>query len=66
MDALNFIEDNLKSLDRGIVATPTREYLEGFASANHGANDFLLMQMALNLGYKLAMEQVKEVISRKL
>ena len=43
-----YIDIELKSLDRGIVATPTQEYLEQFAEANGGSNDFLLMQLANN------------------
>jgi len=27
---------------------------------NHGSNDFLLMQMAMNFGYKIALEDLKE------
>lgn len=49
-------------LDRGIVATPTEEYLDAFTQANQGSNDFLLMQMAKLYGYKLAIEDFKEII----
>ena len=49
-------------LDRGIVATPTEEYLDMFTKANQGSNDFLLMQMAKLYGYKLAIEDFKEII----
>ena len=49
------IEENLKAMDKSIVATPeTREKLDAFAVANNGANDHLLVQMAINFGYKLA------------
>jgi hypothetical protein len=52
-----FIETELKSLERGIVATPnTREDLESFAKANHGSNDIILTQMAIQFGYKLGLE----------
>ena len=47
-------------LDRGIVATPTEDYLEDFSKANNGSNDFLLMQMAKNLGYKIALLNMKD------
>jgi hypothetical protein len=47
-------------LDRGIVATPREEVLDMFAQANHGTNDFLLMQMAKNYGYKLALLNMKD------
>jgi hypothetical protein len=60
----NYIEKELKSLDRGIVATPdTREHLENFAKANNGSMDILLMHMAMNYGYKIALENLKELIS---
>ena len=47
-------------LDRAIVATPSREYLEGFASANYGSNDFLLMQLSINFGYNLALTKIEQ------
>ena len=56
------INEELKMLDRGIVATPREEVLDMFAQANHGTNDFLLMQMAKNYGYKLALENVADEI----
>jgi hypothetical protein len=60
----DYIEKELKSLDRGIVATPdTREHLEAFAKANNGSADILLMQMSMNYGYKIALENLKELIS---
>jgi hypothetical protein len=58
-----FIEVELKSLERGIVATPnTREDLEEFAKANHGSNDTLLTQMAIQFGYKLGLETLSELL----
>ena len=57
---LDYIEKELKKLDRSIVATPTEEYLESFASANHGGTDFLLMQLAKNYGYQLALVRLRE------
>ena len=59
----DFVESELKMLDRGIVATPTEDYLEDFSKANNGSNDFLLMQMAKNLGYKLALLNVENEIA---
>jgi len=48
-------------LDKGIVATPQdREYLESFAKANNGSMDILLMQMSINFGYKIALENMKD------
>ena len=56
-----FFEAQFKMLDRGLVATPkTREDLEYFAKANQGSMDILLMQMAMNFGYKMALENVQE------
>ena len=59
-NTLDYIERELKKLDRSIVATPTEEYLESFASANHGSNDFLLMQLAKNFGYQLALVHLRD------
>ena len=59
----DFVESELKMLDRGIVATPTEDYLEDFSKANNGSNDFLLMQMAKNLGYKIALLNVENEIA---
>jgi hypothetical protein len=54
-------------LSRGIVATPnSREDLEQFAKANGGSMDILLMQMAINFGYKIALENVKEELEKEL
>ena len=55
-----YIDNELSKLDRGIVATPREEVLDMFAQANHGTNDFLLMQMAKNYGYKLALLNMKD------
>ena len=55
-----FISTQQEMLDRGIVATPTENTLESFAQANNGTNDFLLMQMAKNYGYQLALDHLTE------
>ena len=61
MKIQDYIKDEIKRLDRGIVATPQdRSYLEAFASANNGSNDILLMQMAINFGYKIALENIQD------
>ena len=61
----NFLEEQFKMLDRGIVATPNkRADLESFAKANCGSMDILLMQMAINFGYKIALENVQEELSK--
>jgi len=60
-----FFEEQFKMLDRGIVATPnTREDLEAFAKANNGSMDILLMQMAMNFGYKMVIENVQEELMK--
>ena len=60
-----FFEEQFRMLDRGIVATPnTREDLEAFAKSNQGSMDILLMQMAMNFGYKMAMENVQEELMK--
>ena len=56
----DFVEHELKMLDRGIVATPNQDYLLQFTEANNGSNDYLLMQMAKNYGYKLALLNIKD------
>ncbi len=59
-----FITAELKGLERGFIATPeTRENLEAFAKANGGSMDILLMQMAIQYGAKLALENVAEAIT---
>ena len=58
-----YIDNELSKLDRGIVATPKEEVLDMFAQANHGTNDFLLMQMAKNYGYQLALLNIKNKIN---
>jgi hypothetical protein len=62
-----FLERELFSLNRGLVATPnTREDLEAFAKANQGSMDIILMQMAINFGYKIALENVKEQLQKEV
>ena len=53
-----FIKDQLSMLDRASIATPTEKYLESFTKANGGSNDFLLMQLAKNYGYQLALRSM--------
>jgi hypothetical protein len=61
MTIKEFLDNKNKMLDQGIVATPgDKDRLELFANANNGSNDFLLMQMAINFGYKMALEEVEE------
>jgi len=60
-----YIEQELTSLKRGIVATPDEDYLDRFTNANHGSNDFLLMQMAKQYGYKLALLAIRKQLKTK-
>lgn len=64
MKELNdFLENEFKMLDRGIVATPScRANLEAFAKANGGSMDILLVQMAINFGYKMALENITDKV----
>ena len=57
-----YINNQLELLERGIVATPTYEYLNDFTKANKGSNDLLLMQMAKNFGYKLALLNMQDAL----
>ena len=58
------IDKELAIFDRSIVATPSdREGLDQFAKANNGANDVLLTQMAVQLGYITALKFIKKEIN---
>ena len=60
----DYIKSELAILNRSIVATPrTREDLELMAKTNNGSSDILLMQMAINYGYKLALENLEMELS---
>jgi len=63
MEIKEYINKELRKLDKGLVATPTEQYLNDFLNANNGSNDFLLMQMAKNFGYKLALLNIKEKLN---
>ena len=60
-----YIEQELAELGSGIVATPDEDYLEKFSQANNGSNDFLLMQMSKQYGYKLALLAIHEQLNTK-
>ena len=60
-----FVTAELKGLEKGFVATPTsREALEAFAKANGGYTSVLLMQMAIQFGAKMALENVQEQLGK--
>ena len=59
----DYINKELKKMDRHIVATPeTREFLDSFSQANQGSMDMILTQMAVNYGYKIALENIADEI----
>ena len=59
-----YIGSELDSLNRSIVATPeTREGLDAFAKANQGSMDFVLTQMAVQYGYTLALNNIKQQLN---
>ena len=61
MNIQDYIKEEMRKLDKGIVATPQDiDYLESFAEANNGSMDLLLMQMAMQFGYKMALENVQD------
>ena len=56
-----FIGKEIDSLDRSLVATPaTRERLDAFAKSNQGCMDHVLTQMAVQYGYLLALNNIKD------
>ncbi len=62
-DLREYVEQELKGLDRGLVATPwSREALEDFARSNGGIMDMLLMQMAIQYGASLVLNNVKDML----
>ena len=66
-DLLEFVEKELESLNRSIVATPdTRAQLESFANANQGSMDIVLMQQSIQFGYKMALQTIQDQISKQV
>ena len=62
-----FVAVELKQLERGFVATPASfNDLLAFAKANQGSMDIILMQMAINFGYKIALENVQEQLQKEV
>jgi ribulose 1,5-bisphosphate synthetase/thiazole synthase len=59
MEINKYIKTEMAKLDRGIVATPeNREQLENFAGGC-GQGSLILMQMAMQYGYKVALENLQ-------
>lgn len=62
-ELLEYVETELKGLDRGLVATPdSRTTLADFARANGGSSDMLLMQMAIQYGASLILNNIKDML----
>jgi hypothetical protein len=62
-DLREYVEQELKGLNRRLVATPdSREALESFAKANGGSMDIVLMQMAIQYGASLVLNNVKDML----
>ena len=59
-----YIDKELEQMNRSIIATPNEDYLLQFTEANKGTNDYLLMQMAKNYGYKIALLNVQDEIEK--
>ena len=59
-----YIDKELEQMNRSIIATPNEDYLLQFTEANKGSNDYLLMQMAKNYGYKIALLNVQDEINK--
>jgi len=55
-----YINNELEKLERNFIDTPNQDYLLQFTETNNGSNDYLLMQMAKNFGYKLALLNIKD------
>jgi len=59
MNMNKYIDSELEKLNQGFVATPeNREQLENFADGC-GQGSLVLMQMSIQYGYKLALENLK-------
>ena len=55
-----YLEQEANKIDRSIVATPeSREDLEAFATACGGSGTLVMMQMAIQFGYKMALDAVE-------
>tara|TARA_R100001463_G_scaffold42546_8_gene89107 strand:+ start:1642 stop:1866 length:225 start_codon:yes stop_codon:yes gene_type:complete len=63
-DIIEYLDQELNRVERGLVAIPTYEFLNDFTQANNGTSDFLLMQMAKNYGYQLALTNMKNELTK--
>jgi len=61
-EILDYIDTEMSVLDKSLVATPkNRSHLDKFS----GGKNFVLTQMAIQYGYKLALENLLEAINSK-
>jgi len=57
------VEQN--KLERSIIATPaSMEDLDAFCKANNGSNDVVLQHMAIQFGYKMAMQAIEHKVKQ--
>ena len=63
MNVKDLIKEELKKVSgRSIIATPeSREQLDNFAKGNKGSMDVVLTQMAVQYGFKIALENLLEI-----
>ncbi len=60
-----YIKEEVDKLDSSIVATPdSMEALDAFSKANNGSNDVILQHMAIQFGYKMAMEAIQHKVNQ--
>jgi len=61
-----YLEQEANKIDRSIVATPeSREDLERFAEACGGTGNLVMMQMAIQFGYKMALNAVEYKLNKE-
>lgn len=61
-----YLEQESSKIDRSIVATPeSREDLEAFATACGGSGTLVMMQMAIQFGYKMALNAVEYKLNKE-
>ena len=60
-----YITAEQNKLERSIIATPaSMKDLDAFATANNGANDVILQHMAIQFGYKMAMQAMEHQVNQ--
>ena len=60
-----YITAEQNKLERSIIATPaSMEDLDAFCKANNGTNDVVLQHMAIQFGYKMAMQAIEHKVKQ--